>query len=291
MDQFETHMAFGGHVRRYRHDSEVLGCKMVFTVFHPPRAPTSAAAELRNEAGQVPVVYWLSGLTCTDENFIQKAGALRRAAQQGLALVVPDTSPRGLGIEGEDDDWDFGTGAGFYLNATQDKWKAYRMYDYITKELPALLRMLPDLDVDRAGIMGHSMGGHGALTIALKNPSAFRSVSAFSPICNPSNVPWGVKAFTNYLGEDREAWKEYDATELVRAYKGAALPVLVDTGSEDQFLQTQLRPWVFEEASLGKLALSSHFRMHDGYDHSYFFIATYIDEHLLWHAKYLRNEK
>lgn len=272
---------FDGWMKRYQHDSTVLGCKMTFSVFHPP-LPAGSPAN-----AQCAVLLFLSGLTCTDENFTQKAGAQRRAAKLGLALVIPDTSPRGLGIEGEDDNWDFGTGAGFYLNATQDKWKGYRMYDCVTKELPEVLRTLPGLDMDRVSISGHSMGGHGALTIALKNPGAYRSVSAFAPICNPMNCPWGEKAFSNYLGEDREAWKEYDACELARVYSGPPLHLLTDTGSDDEFAKTQLHTGAFEEASLGKLDMKSRIRTQEGYDHSYFFIASFIDEHLAWHAQFL----
>lgn len=276
-EMIKANKMFGGFVRRFKHTSQELGCAMNFTVFFPPAAASGS---------KVPVVYYLSGLTCTDENFTQKAGAQRKAAEVGVALVAPDTSPRGLGIEGEDDSYDFGTGAGFYLNAAADKWKQYRMYSYITHELPAVLRSIPELDVDNASIMGHSMGGHGALTIALQNPTAWRSVSAFAPICNPTQVPWGQKAFAGYLGEQwQEAAKQYDATELVRQYNGPALPVLMDTGTDDEFLQTQLHPWAFEEAAAGKLQLQN--RMNEGYDHSYFTIATFVEDHIAFHAKHL----
>ncbi|KAI7842211.1 hypothetical protein COHA_004124 [Chlorella ohadii] len=247
----KSNKMFGGWVRKYRHQSTELGCEMVFSVFFPPAAAVQGA--------KVPVVWYLSGLTCTDDNFIQKAGAQRRAAELGLALIAPDTSPRGLGVEGEDDGWDFGTGAGFYVDATADKWKQYRMY---------------------------SMGGHGALVLALKNPSAFKSVSAFAPICNPTQVPWGKKAFAGYLGDGwQEEGKAYDATELVRGYSGPQLPVLMDTGLDDEFLKTQLHPWAFEEAAKGKLQLTS--RMNEGYDHSYFTIASFVSDHLDFHAQYL----
>lgn len=275
----KTNKMFGGLVRRYQHQSEELGCSMNFTVFFPPAAAAGGS--------KVPVIYYLSGLTCTDENFTQKAGAQRKAAELGVALVAPDTSPRGLGIEGEDDGWDFGTGAGFYLDATVPKWQRYRMYSYITRELPAVLRATAaELDLENASIMGHSMGGHGALTIALKNPAAYKSVSAFAPICNPTQVPWGHKAFAGYLGEGWEAAAEqHDATLLAKRYNGPQLPVLMDTGTDDEFLKTQLHPWAFEEAARGKLAVQS--RMQEGYDHSYFTIATFIDDHIAFHAKHL----
>ncbi|KAI3438012.1 hypothetical protein D9Q98_000455 [Chlorella vulgaris] len=274
----KTNKMFGGLVKRYAHQSTQLGCKMHFSLFTPPAA---------TNGNKVPVVYFLSGLTCTDENFTQKSGAQRKAAELGLALVAPDTSPRGLGIEGEDESWDFGTGAGFYLDATVDKWRQYRMYSYITEELPALLRSLPELDVDNASIMGHSMGGHGALVIGLTKPT-YKSISAFAPICNPSVVPWGQKAFEGYLGEGwQEAGKRYDATELVRQYNGPVLPVLMDTGTDDDFLEKQLHPWTFEKAASGKLEVEN--RMQPQYDHSYYTIATFIDDHLAFHAKHLTS--
>eukprot|EP00294_Goniomonas_avonlea_P006829 CAMPEP_0114565802 /NCGR_PEP_ID=MMETSP0114-20121206/14518_1 /TAXON_ID=31324 /ORGANISM="Goniomonas sp, Strain m" /LENGTH=230 /DNA_ID=CAMNT_0001752101 /DNA_START=46 /DNA_END=737 /DNA_ORIENTATION=+ len=216
-------------------------------------------------AGTYPIIYWLSGLTCTEENFIQKAGAARAAMQHGVAIVCPDTSPRGLGIPGEDDSYDFGSGAGFYLNATVDKWKPYQMYDYVTKELPS--------------------AAMAALTIALKNPGFYKSVSAFAPICNPMNCPWGEKAFTGYLGEDKEAWKEYDATELIKAGKGkAAFPdILIDCGTSDNFYtDKQLLPENFEGACK-EAGQKVTLRMQPGYDHSYFFISTFIDEHVAFH--------
>ena len=251
---------------------------MRFSVFYPPDAETVP----------VPILYYLSGLTCTDENFMQKGGAQHAAAEHGIALIAPDTSPRGLDkIPGEDDSYDFGSGAGFYLNATAAPWStSYRMYDYIITELPAVLRTLPNLDVDNASITGHSMGGHGALTLALRNPTMFKSVSAFAPICNPSQVPWGRKAFTGYLGKNEEDWKRYDATELAASYKGPALDVLIDTGTDDAFLKEQLHPWAFEEAAAEKLQLKSKLRV--GYDHSYFFIASFVAEHIHFHAKRLK---
>ncbi|GAB4819149.1 hypothetical protein N2152v2_006195 [Parachlorella kessleri] len=244
------------------------------------------------------VVLYLSGLTCTDENFMQKAGAQREAAELGLALVSPDTSPRGVDVPGAGDDWDFGFGAGFYLNATREPYsKNFHMYDYITKELPEVLRSLHELDMDRVSLMGHSMGGHGVLTIGLKNPTAYKSVSAFSAICNPSQVPWGQKgeavlrqgactSLSGYLGEDKEQWRQYDATLLAEAYSGpSSLPILMDTGTDDDFLKVQLHPWAFEKAIEGKVQLTS--RMQEGYDHSYFFISTFVADHLQFHAKHL----
>ena len=272
---------FGGFMRQYKHQSAVLSCEMKFSIYFPTASETQP----------VPIIYYLSGLTCTDENFAQKAGAQRYANEHDVALVLPDTSPRGLTLPGEDASYDFGSGAGFYLNATKDPWaKHYRMYEYILNELPSVLRsssFAGSLDVENASIMGHSMGGHGALTIALKNPSAYKSVSAFAPICNPTQVPWGKKAFEGYLGtENQEAWKEYDATELVKGYTGPALDVLIDTGTDDEFLKEQLHPWTFEEAAAGKLNLKSNLRV--GYDHSYYFISTFVEDHIRFHVKRLQ---
>lgn len=252
---------------------------MNFSVYIPEEAETVP----------VPIILYLSGLTCNDDNFMQKAGAQRAASEHAIALVAPDTSPRGLNIPGEDDSYDFGSGAGFYLNATEAPWNTnYRMYDYIVHELPYVLKSIKNLDVDNCGIMGHSMGGHGALTIAIKNPTLFKSVSAFSPICNPSQVPWGKKAFSGYLGLDESTWKQYDATELVKECTGLEkLDILIDTGTDDEFLKEQLHPWAFEEAAAEKaLNLKSHMRV--GYDHSYFFIASFVSDHVEFHAKRLK---
>ncbi|KIZ04814.1 S-formylglutathione hydrolase [Monoraphidium neglectum] len=253
---------------------------MNFTVYFPPAAEAADA--------KLPVLFYLSGLTCTDENVIQKSGAQRACAAKGIAFVAPDTSPRGLGVEGEAESWDFGVGAGFYINATVDKWKNWRMYDYITKELPELLAAhFPTLDTSNTAIMGHSMGGHGALTIALKNPGAFKSVSALAPICNPVNVPWGQKAFAGYLGDsDKEAWKQHDASELLASYTGPKFPLLVDTGTSDPFLTRELRPEALEAAA-EKAGFPITSRLQDGYDHSYFFIASFIEDHIEHHAKAL----
>ncbi len=252
---------------------------MRFGVFLPPQA----------EAQAVPVLYWLSGLTCTEENFIVKAGAQRVAAELGLAIVVPDTSPRGLKIPGEADNYDFGLGAGFYVDAVQAPWSSgYRMYSYVARELPGLVESEFPVDPARTGIFGHSMGGHGALTIALKNPAYYKSVSAFAPICSAMRCPWGEKALTGYLGGDRALWRDYDATVLIesRGWKGPAL--LVDQGTDDQFLQSQLKPELLKEACR-RAGVSLDLRLQAGYDHSYFFIASFIEDHLRFHARNLER--
>lgn len=247
---------------------------MNLAVYVPPQA----------ETGPVPVLYYLSGLTCTEKNFIEKAGAQRYAAQHGLMLVAPDTSPRGVNLPGEADDWDFGAGAGFYVNATEAPWvKHYRMYDYVTEELPALIRK--DFAVkDRAGIFGHSMGGHGALICGLKNPDKYVSISAFAPVAAPSQCGWGQKAFTGYLGTDKESWAAYDATELMKASSGDLNSILIDQGEADSFLaQRQLLPEVFATAC-EQVGQSLTLRQQPGYDHSYYFIATFMGDHIRHHA-------
>ncbi|URE04095.1 s-formylglutathione [Musa troglodytarum] len=270
---------FGGYNRRYRHFSTTLGCSMTFTVYFPP--PSSPSQKF-------PILYWLSGLTCTDDNFIMKSGAQRAASGEGIALVAPDTSPRGLNIEGEADSWDFGVGAGFYLNATEEKWKNWRMYDYVVKELPKVLsENFEQLDTSRASISGHSMGGHGALTIYLKNLEKYKAVSAFAPITNPTNCPWGQKAFSNYLGSDKSDWQEYDATLLIEKCSKFSTPILIDQGEDDKFLHDQLLPHNFEAACKGANA-PLMLRMQPGYDHSYYFISTFIDGHIHHHAKALK---
>lgn len=275
LETVSENRCFDGWVRRYRHRSEVLDCDMVFGVYLPPQA----------EREPVPVLYWLSGLTCTDENFMQKAGAQRAAAELGLAIVCPDTSPRGTDLPGEHESYDFGSGAGFYLNATQPPWdRHYRMYDYVRDELPALAEA--ELPVTAArSVSGHSMGGHGALICALKNPGRYRSVSAFAPVANPCDVPWGRKAFGNYLGDDEQRWREWDATHLIRG-KGTKLPILVDQGEADNFLEEQLRPERLE-AACQEAGVPLDLRRRPGYDHSYFFIATFIEDHLRHHARAL----
>ena len=268
---------FGGTQGVYAHVSAELGCPMRFGVFLPPQSA----------AGRVPALYWLSGLTCTEENFIAKAGAQRLAAELGLAIVVPDTSPRGLGLPGEGDSYDFGLGAGFYVDATQAPWsRGYRMYSYVTRELPTLVASHFPVDPERVGIFGHSMGGHGALTVALKNPREYRSVSAFAPIASPMRCPWGEKALTGYLGADRETWREYDATALIETRGWTGPPILVDQGTKDQFLELQLKPHLLREACQ-RAGVPLNLRMQEGYDHSYFFIATFIADHLQFHARNL----
>ena len=267
---------FGGVQGFYRHDSEAIGLPMRFGVYRPPQA----------EAGPVPVLYYLAGLTCTEETFPIKAGAQRVAAELGLMLVSPDTSPRGTGIEGEADDWEFGAGAGFYLDATQAPWsRHYRMHQYVAHELPALVGERFAVDPDRSGIFGHSMGGHGALTLALRYPRRFRSVSAFAPIVAPSAVPWGLKTFPRYLGEDRAAWLAHDACALVAKHPHPGT-ILVDQGLADRFLEVQLQPERFEDACARagqKLVL----RRQPGYDHGYWFIQSFIADHLRHHAREL----
>jgi S-formylglutathione hydrolase len=276
MKQIEQHACFGGSQEVWQHASSTLGCDMDFAVYLPPQA----------KQGPCPVLYWLSGLTCNEQNFITKAGAQNFAAQHGIIVVAPDTSPRGEGVA-NDEAYDLGQGAGFYLNATREPWAAhYRMYDYIVQELPALVDAHFDTSTAR-GISGHSMGGHGALVIALRNPGMFRSVSAFSPIVAPSQVPWGEKAFSAYLGDDREAWLEWDATALV-AKAAERLPLLVDQGDADNFLETQLKPHLLRSAC----ETAGHpltLRLQPGYDHSYYFIASFIGEHIAHHAKAMQG--
>ncbi|MGF2735740.1 S-formylglutathione hydrolase [Marinobacter sp. DUT-1] len=278
MELLSSNVCFGGEHRRYRHTSASLECSMEFAVFLPPSAVGSSPKP-------APVLYWLSGLTCTDQNFMQKAGAQKLAAKLGLAIVCPDTSPRGLNLPGEDDSYDFGTGAGFYINATQQPWAPhYRMYDYVVKELPQLVENeLPVTDL--RSVSGHSMGGHGALICALKNPGRYQSVSAFAPIANPTECPWGQKAFSGYLGDDHSSWEQWDATLLIPTAR-ERLPLLVDQGTADEFLETQLNPEALADIC-EKFHHHINLRMHRGYDHSYFFIASFIDDHLNHHAKAL----
>jgi S-formylglutathione hydrolase len=249
---------------------------MRFSVYRPPQAAQRA----------VPVLYYLAGLTCTEETFMIKAGAQRLAAELGVMLVSPDTSPRKARVPGDDASWDFGLGAGFYVDATQAPWSQhYRMYSYVTDELPELVQSLGGARADRQGIFGHSMGGHGALICALRSPDRYRSVSAFAPICAPMQCPWGVKAFTGYLGPDREAWRQYDASELVRA-KAYGREILIDQGTADKFLDEQLKPAVLETACASS-GTALTLRMQSGYDHGYYFIATYMADHLRFHAERL----
>jgi S-formylglutathione hydrolase len=265
---------FGGTVEFFQYSSQVCNGPMSFGIYLPPQA------QLRS----VPVLYFLSGLTCTPENFLTKAGAQQFAARQGVALVVPDTSPRQRGIAGEDDSYDLGSGAGFYVNATEEPWHPYyQMYDYVTRELPELVANNFPIDDRRRGICGHSMGGHGALVCGLRNPELYRSISAFAPIVNPSACPWGQKALGNYLGD--RGWADYDATTLV-AERQVNFPILIDQGSADQFLADQLLPEKFV-AACEKSGQKLNFRMQEGYDHSYYFISTFFADHLLYHAELL----
>lgn len=277
MKQIERIKEFGGWLNRYQHDSESCRCTMTFSVYLPPQAAT----------GKVPAVYWLSGLTCSDDNVRTKAGAQRYAAELGIALVMPDTSPRGDGVADEPERYDLGQGAGFYVNATQPPWSQhYRMYDYVTRELPELVESNLPLVPGARSISGHSMGGHGALICALGEPGIYRSVSAFAPICHPTVCGWGEGCFSAYLGEGREAWKSYDATELILA--GATCPpLLIDQGTADEFLVDQLYPQDLK-AACEERGIPLTLRMQEGYDHSYHFIATFIGEHLAHHATALR---
>ncbi len=276
MEMLEEHRCYGGWQQRWQHHSTTLNCPMTFSLFLPPEGKKTPP----------PVLYWLSGLTCNDENFTTKAGAQRVAAELGIVLVMPDTSPRGEGVA-NDAAYDLGQGAGFYLNATQTPWAAhFRMYDYLREELPTLIQEQFNVS-ERCAISGHSMGGHGALMLALKNPGKYCSASAFAPIVNPSRVPWGKKAFSAYLGDDIAGWAEWDSTELLLASRAEApIPLLIDQGDNDQFLADQLQPAVFAEAARQKdwpLTL----RIQPGYDHSYYFIATFIEDHLRFHAEHL----
>ena len=283
LDLLAENRCFGGVHRRYRHDSRELNCAMEFAVYLPPRALQGAS---------VPCLYWLSGLTCTDENVMQKSGIQRTAAALGLAIVAPDTSPRGEQVPSDPDGcWDFGHGAGFYVDATQAPWsKHYRMQSYVVEELPSLVeRSLPV--TSRRGLCGHSMGGHGALICALRHPERFQSVSAFSPICHPMQCPWGQKAFTRFFGDDRSHWGEWDATQLIRGLGASASmrpEILIDQGGADPYLEEQLRPQMLINAA-SEVGCPVNVRFQEGYDHSYFFIASFIDDHLHHHASILNS--
>ncbi len=279
MKQIESIKEFGGWLKRFEHESATCQCTMTFSIYLPPQA----------EFNKVPAVYWLSGLTCTDDNVRTKAGAQRYAAELGLALIMPDTSPRGENVADEADRYDLGQGAGFYVDAVQEPWKShYQMFSYINAELPALIEDKFPLIPGLKSITGHSMGGHGALISALKNEGAYRSVSAFAPICHPTICPWGMGCFGAYLGQDNEAWQEWDATHLIQ--NGAPIiPILIDQGTGDEFLAEQLYPENLQEACKDR-GFPLTLRMQDGYDHSYHFIATFIGEHLAFHEKYLRAE-
>lgn len=279
VETLSEHASFGGVQGFYQHASSEIGAPMRFGVYRPPQALAGAA---------VPALVWLAGLTCTEETFAVKAGAQRVAAELGLMLVTPDTSPRDTGVPGADDHWDFGHGAGFYLDATQPPWSArWRMERWITRELPDVLAANFPWRRDVVGLSGHSMGGHGALTLALRHPGAYRSVSAFAPVAAAMHCPWGVKAFTHYLGADRAAWAAHDATELVKAGRRAP-PLLVDVGLADKFLAEQLNIDRFE-AACRDAGQSLTLRRHAGYDHGYFFIASFVEDHLRFHADALKG--
>ena len=278
LDLLSTHACFGGAQRYYQHNSREIGLPMKFAVYLPPQALAGAT---------VPALVYLAGLTCNEETFMVKAGAQRLASELGIALVAPDTSPRGAGLDGESDSWDFGVGAGFYLDATQAPWSAHwRMESYLMGELlPAIVSQLP-VDGDRLGVFGHSMGGHGALTLALRHPGIFKTLSAFAPICAPSQCPWGEKAFTGYLGADQTEWAAHDATVLMQNQPLAPYPhgILIDQGQGDKFLEEQLHPHLFEAACTA-IGQPLQLRRHAGYDHGYYFVQSFMSDHLAHHAK------
>ncbi|MBU2880158.1 S-formylglutathione hydrolase [Aliiglaciecola lipolytica] len=277
IENISANKSFGGWHKQYSHQSQALNCTMRFAIYLPPQVSTGH---------KVPVLYWLSGLTCTDENFMQKSGVQRIAAELGIAIVAPDTSPRGEEVA-DDKHYDLGQGAGFYVNATQAPWsRHYQMYDYVVKELPNLIEETFPVS-DKRAISGHSMGGHGALTIAMLNPTRYSSMSAFSPICNPMATPWGQKAFAAYLGKDKNSWKNHDASELMRQAV-QFVPARVDQGRADEFLKEQLKTEILAaSAKVNDYPLD--LRLHDGYDHSYYFISSFIEEHLRFHATYLNT--
>lgn len=279
LNELSQNKSFGGKQLRFEHESSSCSCKMTVSIFLPPEA----------ENTRVPVLYWLSGLTCTDENFVTKAGAQNYASKHGIAIIAPDTSPRGDDVPDDPEGaYDFGLAAGFYVNATEAPFSThYHMYDYITKELPSLINANFNVDPSRQGIFGHSMGGHGAITIALNNPGQYKSLSAFAPISSPMNCPWGEKALTGYLGSDRETWKKHDAAYLVGT-TSEKLPLLVDQGTGDNFLKDQLKPELLQQAADAN-QYPVTIRMQEGYDHSYFFIATFMEDHIDHHARALKG--
>jgi len=282
VEEIGSNLSFGGQQLRYRHHSNILNCDMTFSIYLPPQAKQAS----------VPVLYWLSGLTCSDENFVTKAGAQQHAAEYGIAIVCPDTSPRGEGVpDDEESAYDFGLGAGFYINATEQPWAThYQMYDYVVEELPALINAEFPVDGSKVAISGHSMGGHGALTVALKNPERYCSVSAFSPICSPINCPWGQKALSKYIGDESQGhWNSQDTVELVKTADDQlkqSMPVLVDQGDADNFLAEQLNTQLLIDTA-EQVGFPMQIRFQSGYDHSYFFIASLIGEHIRFHSNYL----
>lgn len=284
MQKIESHKLYNGEIQVWQHDSTTTKTAMKFAIYLPPNALNAEQSQEK-----YPVLYWLSGLTCTEQNFIQKSGFAQFASQSNMIVVAPDTSPRSAADNGQnvpnDESYDLGQGASFYVNATQAPWAThFQMYNYIVNELPQLIEKNFPAN-DKRSIFGHSMGGHGALMIALKNPERYKSVSAFSPITNPIQVPWGKKAFTAYLGENLEHWQDYDSTELVKTL-GCQLPIRIDQGLADEFLVNQLDPTAFIQACQSK-GVNLDYHAHDGYDHSYYFISSFIAEHIAFHAKYL----
>ena len=283
LEEIGSNLSFGGQQLRYRHHSNILNCDITFSIYLPPQA----------KQAPVPVLYWLSGLTCSDENFVTKAGAQQHAAEYGIAIVCPDTSPRGEGVpDDEESAYDFGLGAGFYINATEQPWAThYQMYDYVVEELPALINAEFPVDGSKVAISGHSMGGHGALTVALKNPERYCSVSAFSPICSPINCRWGQKALSKYIGDESQGhWNSQDTVELVKTADDQlkqSMPVLVDQGDADNFLAEQLNTQLLIDTA-EQVGFPMQIRFQSGYDHSYFFIASLIGEHIRFHSNYLR---
>ena len=277
IENISINKSFGGWQKQYSHFSKVLNCNMRFSIYLPPQVANGQ---------KVPALYWLSGLTCTDENFMHKAGAQRIAAQLGIAIIAPDTSPRGEDVA-DNDSYDLGQGAGFYVNAEQAPWnRHFQMYDYIVHELPQLIEASFPVS-DKRSIAGHSMGGHGALTIAMRNPERYLSMSAFSPICNPIDCPWGQKAFSTYLGPDQACWQQHDASELMRQAT-QFVPAMVDQGDADDFLQEQLKPQALVAAAKAT-NYPLQYNLQQGYDHSYYFIASFIEEHLRFHSTYLQE--
>lgn len=275
LELIETHLAFGGEQRKYRHYSKKLQCEMTFSLYLPSNA----------EGKEIPLIWWLSGLTCTDDNFSQKSGFQRLADKHQVAVIMPDTSPRGADVA-DDPGWDLGQGAGFYVDATQEPWsKNYQMYTYVAEELAEIATTLIPHFSGKESIMGHSMGGHGALVIGLKNTKRFKAISAFSPILNPMQVPWGIKAFTTYLGADQEIWKTWDASELIKTVDNP--PLLIMQGSQDGFYETQLNETTFLK-NAAKTNKTVHYQMLEGYDHSYFFISTFLEAHFDFHLSYLK---
>jgi S-formylglutathione hydrolase len=277
-EQTQSYKQFDGYTNYYSHYSELCNSKMNFTVYLPPQASTQ----------KLPVLYWLSGLTCTEETFILEGGAQGFAKEHSIILVAPDTSPRNTGIPGETDSYDLGAGAGFYVDATEKKWSShYKMDSYVTQELRILVEEKFPIDRNRRGIFGHSMGGHGALVLGLRNPDLYQSISAFAPICAPSKSPWGIKAFSEYLGTDRRLWENYDANELLKKAK-IKTPILIDQGTLDEFLPNQLFTDEFERTVKAQ-NYPAAVRRQVGYDHSYFFISTFVKDHLEFHAKILKG--